>query len=210
MFNSSDYIETVETNGLTVGVSYDEFAYNDCPLDWAHGHVACLPLDVDECERTDLERLGDAEQAVDNARYYCEDDPDAGALKAFTTHYTRKGWAVEVCNLTGEFPGEYKTVALAVEQGYGTPDMLRRELEDWAFGNVFQLDFYAPYAHEVNGETVTELQRFSSVSGVYFSDYVGSDAIVKECEEYAVDALTDVPQTLESSVTVTTVGRLAA
>lgn len=34
--------------------------------------------------------------------------------------------------------------------------------------------------------------------------------MTKECEEYAVDALTDVPQTLESSVTVTTVGRLAA
>ena len=210
MFNSNDYIETVETNGITVGVAYDKFAFTNCPLDKTPDNVACLPLDGDECARVDIERLGDAEQAVENARYYCEDDPDAGALKAFTAHYARKGWDVEVCNLTGEFPGEFMTVALAVEQGYGTPGMLRRELEDWAFGNVYQLDFYAPYAHEVNGKTVIELEQFDSVGDVYFSEYVGSDEMIDECKEYALDASANAPETLESSVTVTTVGRLAA
>lgn len=210
MLDESAYLETVRTeSGVVVAVAYDDDASNDCPLDWIAGHVAVFVVDAPciETARVDLERLETAADAVANARDYSQWDPDADALKAFTTHYARAGWLCEVVELRGDVPGEWITIALAVEPGYGNPRGNALELEDWAFGHVYRLDFFAPYWYEVNSEVDATLEFYDSLGGVYFADWSDPEAVREECGEYAANIRP--PATIHTTVTVTTTGTLA-
>lgn len=209
MLNESAYLETVRTeSGVVVAVAYDDDASNDCPLDWYTGHAAALVVDAeDHATAKAIGRLGSAEDSAALARWYAIDNEDEAERKAFTKHYKRKGWSVETHTMRGEM-GEYPiTAVLAVEDGYGTAAMLARELEDWASGRVFRLDFFAPYRYEVNGEVNATLEFYDSLGGVYFADWSDLEAVREECEEYA--ASIRPPATIQTTVTVTTTGALA-
>lgn len=206
MFDESAYIETIRTeSGVVVGVAYDESAANDCPIDWVEGHAAALVIDAeDDAVRRDLERLGSAEDAALLARYHAAEDEDEAEREAFTKHYTRKGWTVQTCTMRGDM-GEYPiTAVIAVDNSYGTPDMLAKELEDWAFGRVYRLDFYAPYRY---GDTV-ELQLYESIGGVYMTDWSDDEAVREDIESYAADY--PAPATLTALFRVSAAADLAA
>lgn len=209
MLDESKYLETVRTeSGVVVAVAYDDDASNDCPLDWCPGHAAVLVIDAEDYATAKaIERLGSAETSATMARWYAVDDEDEAEREAFTKHYARKGWTVETHTLRGDM-GDYPIAAvIAVEDGYGTPAMLARELEDWAFGRVYRLDFFAPYWYEVNGEVNATLEFYDSLGGVYFTDWSDPDAVRDGCEEYAANIRP--PATIQATATVTTTGTLA-
>lgn len=209
MLDESKYLETVRTeSGVVVAVDYDEAAANDCPIDWLDGHAAALVTDAEDYATAKaIERLGTAEDSAALARWYATDDEDEAEREAFTKHYARNGWTVQTCTLRGDMGECPITAVIAVEDGYGSPAMLARELEDWAFGRVYRLDFYAPYWYEVNGEVNATLELYDSLGGVYFADWSDPEAVRDECEEHAAD--TRPPAIIEATVTVTTTGALA-
>lgn len=209
MLDESAYLETVRTeSGVVVAVAYDDDAPNDCPLDWCTGHAAALVVDAEDYATAKaIERLGTADTSTTMARWYATDDEDEAEREAFVKHYKRKGWTVETHTMRGEM-GEYPvTAVLAIEDGYGTTDALARELEDWAFGRVFCLDFFASYAFEVNDEVNATLEFYDSLGGVYFADWSDPEAVREECGEYAANIRP--PATIHTTVTVTTTGTLA-
>lgn len=210
MLDESNYLETVRTeSGVVVAIDYDESAADDCPIDWLDGHAAALVTDAEDYATAKaIERLGTAEDSAALARWYATDDEDEAEREAFVKHYKRKGWTVETHTMRGEM-GEYPvTAVLAIDDGYGTTDALARELEDWAFGRVYRLDFYATYWYEVNGEVNATLELYDSLGGVYFADWSDPEAVREECEEYAAD--TRPPATIEATVTATANGKIAA
>ncbi len=209
MLDESAYLETIRTeSGVVVAVAYDDDAANDCPIDWLDGHAAALVTDAEDYATAKaIERLGTADTSTTMARWYAVDDEDEAEREAFTKHYARNGWMVETHTLRGEMGECPITAVLAVEDGYGMPAILARELEDWAFGRVYRLDFYAPYWYEVNGKVNAALELYDSLGGVYFADWSDSEAVREECEECAAD--TRPPATIEATVTVTATGALA-
>lgn len=209
MLNESAYLETIRTeSGVVVAVAYDDDASNDCPLDWCTGHAAALVVDAeDHATAKAIERLGSAEDSAALARWYAIDNEDEAEREAFVKHYKRKGWTVETHTMRGEMGECPITAVLAIEDGYGTADALAQELEDWAFGRVYRLDFYAPYWYEVNSDVDATLEFYDSLGGVYFADWSDPEAVREECEEYA--ASIRPPATIQTTVTVTTTGALA-
>ena len=210
MLDESAYLETVRTeSGVVVAIDNDRAAANDCPIDWLDGHAAALVTDAEDYATAKaIERLGTADTSATMARWYAVDDEDEAEREAFTKHYARKGWTVETHTLRGDM-GDYPIDAvIAVEDGCGTPAMLARELEDWAFGHVYTLDFFAPCRHQINDKTYTAYELYDSLSGVFFADWSDPEAVREECEEYAAD--TRPPATIEATITVTTTGALAA
>ena len=209
MFNANDYLDIVRTaSGIVVGIERDYDACGDCPIDWIEGHAAALVTDAEDYATAEaIERLGTADTSATMARWYAVDDEDEAEREAFTKHYKRRGWTVETHTMRGEM-GEYPiTAVIAVEDGYGTPAMLARELEDWAFGHVYTLDFFAPYRHQINDKTYTAYELYDSLSGVYFADWSDPEAVREECGEYAANIRP--PATIHTTVTVTTTGTLA-
>ena len=209
MLDESAYLDTVRTeSGVVVAIDNDKDAANDCPIDWYAGHAAALVVDAeDHATAKAIERLGSADISTTMARWYAVDDEDEAEREAFTKHYRRKGWTVETHTVRGDM-GEYPiTAVLAIDDGYGTTDALAKELEDWAFGHVYTLDFFAPYRHQINDKTYTAYELYDSLSGVYFADWSDPEAVREECEEYA--AYTRPPATIDATVTVTATGALA-
>lgn len=210
MLDESAYLETVRTeSGVVVAIDNDRAAANDCPIDWLDGHAAALVTDAEDYATAKaIERLGTADTSATMARWYAVDDEDEAEREAFVKHYKRKGWSVETHTMRGEMGECPITAVLAIDDGYGTTDALAKELEDWAFGHVYRLDFYAPYWYEVNGEVNATLELYDSLGGVYFGDWADAEAVRSECEDYAADIV--APDTITVHITATENGKIAA
>lgn len=187
MFNPNEYLDTVEHDGIVAAIERDPSAHRFNPLDDLGGSIAVLTVDGDEWERRAFDRLGDAEGAVSEARRSDADDPDAAALEAFRRHYARKGWTVEEFTILTYKETDRARVCIAVDAGYGTPSQHARDLECWACGNVYAIDFYAPYTCEVGGETMTEMLVGETLGNVYLPDALGTPEAIAEVKSIIED-----------------------
>lgn len=187
MLNPNEYLDTVEHDGIVAAIERDPYAHRFNPLDDLNGFIAVLTVDGDRWEHSAFDRLGDAESAVSDARYRNEDDPDAAALEAFKKHYARKGWTVEEFTIMTYEETDRARVCIAADAGYGTPDQHASDLECWACGNVYSIDFYAPYTCEVDGETLTEMLVADNLGNVYLPDSLGTPDAIAEVKSIIED-----------------------
>lgn len=187
-FVSRDSLEAYQFGTIACTVDYDDaFRGNDGPIDWAAGSVATMTVSKPR-GFTSLDEVPD-DFDMQAARDYC-DDPAA----AFCRHYVRKGWDCSVFTLRGDVQADWYDVAIATNPDFSDAASFARDLEDWLFGRVYVVDFYAPFKF---GDGSIHWEHVDSLGSVYFTD-MGDEDKENYLRELCNEA--DVPDSVSAYV----------
>ena len=162
MDDNLNIIEIGPTRRVTI--SADEFAYDDCPLDWEDEifvHILREPyLSRSTLSRDTVPWTVPVRDIEDHA----EDAEDVGA--ALVKHFQRRGWRASVASWTGYSQGDWREYIIAAPDNY-LPALVET-LNQWLSGDVYVLsaEELITWRNDA-GDTRETWEMVESVSGIY-------------------------------------------
>lgn len=150
-----------------IGIQWD-LSNNESPAEWLGD--ACSVVDYSK-DNNSCDISHNVPDSLDLESIQEHNGTDRAVAYAIARHFTRMGWHA-ICTLIDPDRSSWHECVIAVEDpGYGTPEMLRDEINTWASGEIYQ--FTAQRRHEWadnDGYTLVTWDDTDVLSGIYASE----------------------------------------